>query len=273
MRARGSSVSGIDLGPGKGNSTGDFLLKGANLDRKRSIDVLIFTDSRGACLDDGGIGWAPSLFRFLETAGFSTLLAVRPRDCTVFLTLMNFLRLNGVRCDHLVAQVGLVDFTPKKADIIDDIFRQGEDSFRTTAFETERLSSYRLLSGRRERLYSIRFDTPWFRAAVADSLGRHCRRTTLIGTMEVTPYFRTERKRPPEFFPKLKESNRFLAGVAKVGRLIDYVRSPDVFMDGPNSYSSDGVHYTARGHMLTYISVLDAVLPTLVPVSRKRENT
>ncbi|MBN2452628.1 MAG: hypothetical protein JXB40_00010, partial [Candidatus Omnitrophica bacterium] len=175
---RGINVSKLDFGPGKGNSTGDLLLKGANLGGGRKIDVLIFTDSRGACLEDMDSGWASMLFSFLKDAGLSTLMAVRPRDCTVFLTLINFLRLNKLKFRHLAAHVGLVDFTPKKSEVIEDIMEQRSVFFGSARFAREKLRRYRLLSGEMENLYSIKFDTGAFRAAVAECLNRHCERTT-----------------------------------------------------------------------------------------------
>jgi hypothetical protein len=269
MNMRTMPVSVLDFGPGRGNSTGDRLLKGANLDGKTAIDVLIFTDSRGACLDDMDAGWASLLFNFLKSAGLSTLLVVRPRDCTVFLTLINFLRINGLKCDHLVAQVGLVDLTPKKTDVVADIMTQRSVFFGTMEFDTEKLSAYRLASGERENLYSVRFDSAAFKGAIADCLGRHCRRVTLVGALEVTADLKIKRKRPPEFFAKLKESNRFLAGIQKIGRNIGYIKPPDGSFYGPNTFSFDGVHYNACGHMSTYNRALKAVLDARASVLKK----
>lgn len=250
----------FNFGPGNGNSTGDFLLKSANLDVNKKIDALIFADSRGSCLEDMDVGWAPLLFDFLKKENLSVLLVVRPKDCTVFLTLMNFLRLNKLKFNYLIAQVGLVDFTPKKSEVIDDILGQREVFFNNMKFRLDKLGKYSLSSGKEEHLYSIEFNKVIFKNAIVECLKRHCKYAAFVGTLEVDSKIKIKRKRPLEFYARLKESNKFLIDLQKISKKIGYIQPFGKSFYKPNDFSYDGVHYTKSGHKLIYNSVRGIVL-------------
>lgn len=244
-------LSKINFGPGRGNSTGDLVIDAIGLpDTSRPLDLAIFTDSRGARLEDPRSGWARMLFESRRGWVSSAILAVRPRDCTVFFTLVNFLRLNGLYVKDLVIQVGLVDFTPKKMSVIDDIMAQASPYFDGTGFEIGKLSRYSLSSGETEYLHSIDMDRPDFIGSVSDCLAERCANVIMLGSNEVTPDIRIDRKRPPEFFPKIKESNEFLRKLSGECPVAKYVDPLDRAPLGADAYSTDGVHYTAEAHII-----------------------
>jgi hypothetical protein len=243
--------SAIDLnfGSGKLNTSGDLLIDACNLGYTNKIDVLMFADSRGTNINDIDNSWTRQLFNYLEKRDFSCLVAVRPRDCTVFLTLLNFLKLNNLCFNYLVAQIGFVDFTPKKSEVIDDILSQNECFCGQNEFKIEKLNKYKLLSGREDFLYSIDFNQNSFKKTIIDNIEKHFKQTFFLETLEVNQKIKLKRVRPVEFFEKLKESNIFLNDLNNMSRKVNYLQpSKDVFSN-PENFTYDGVHYTLDGHM------------------------
>jgi hypothetical protein len=183
---------------------------------------------------------------------------MRPKDCTVFLTLLNFLRANKLKFRCLVLQVGFVDFTPKKRAVINDILRQRQGHFKN-GFPVEKLGKYRLSSKKKEYLYSIDFDRPGFKREIVRTVMEYSGCTVFVGALEVDPKIRLERARPPEFYGKLADSNKFLEDLCKMGRRIYYIAPICDSRIRSGRYTYDGVHCTELGHRKVYGAVKDMI--------------
>lgn len=260
---RKTGLLNLDFGSGRENRRRDFVLRLYNPgSQKCKIKVLIFADSRGTYIKQIDASWALRLFDYLKKRGVSALLVVRPRDCTVFLTLLNFLELNKLHFNYLVSQIGLVDFTPKKAEIINDILAQKRPLFNHLRFKTERLQRYKLSNGKSEYLYSIRFDTKRFKMEIVNQIERNFKKAFFLGALEVNPMARLKRTRPAEFYRRLEETNRFLVDLQRIGKRIKCIQplSPRLYKA---NLSYDGVHYTALGHRIIESALKDTLLVSL----------
>jgi len=241
------------FGPGLENQSNDFYLK-HNIKPwdDPCFDFLIFTDSRGVSMDDPSKSWSVQLFDYLNSKGVSVLLITRPRDCTVFLTLINFLRLNSIRYRYLVGHVGFVDFTPKKKELIDDILSQKNPFFGDIDFLCEKLPRYLLLNGEYANLFSVDFNQDRYKSEIVITLLKYFEYSILVGALEFPESVRLERQRPKEFYGQLRETNKFLLELSETDENIFFV-GPAALQDGNNSsLSRDGVHFTEDGHSMLY---------------------
>ncbi|MFA5339136.1 MAG: hypothetical protein WC317_03175 [Candidatus Omnitrophota bacterium] len=258
MAKSGKKQAGLKFGPGRDNPNRDFVFRCCNLPEAGKIDVLIFSDSRSSNIKSVNDSWSMKMFRYLKDKKMSVMLVVRPKECTVFLTLVNFLKSNKLYFKHLITEIGLVDFTPKKIGIINDILDQKALYFNKTRFRTEKLSKYRLSSGESENLYSVNFNQEGFKKKIVDCIERHSKNTVLMGTLEVSPRIKIKRERPKEFFAKLKDSNRFLTDICRRSGRIKFVDPLKGSTFKPEMLSCDGVHYTRLGHMMVYKAIKEA---------------
>lgn len=239
----------FQIGPGRRNRTGDMIsLANSFYHARGEAEVLIFADSRGFFLENAEWSWSMRFLRYLTHRKKAAILIVRPRDCTVFLTLLNFLRLNKIKMKYLVAQLGLVDFTPKKWDNIEDILTQKNVFFRKNNFNEEEFSRYHLSNGRHEQLYSIRFNTLAFRTCVSRVVSQNFEKAFFIANTEINSKVCFPRPRPKEFFKQLKETNRFLRQLCRDQRQFFYLNPFQGTTFNPLSVTYDGVHYTDRAH-------------------------
>ncbi|MDD5072674.1 MAG: hypothetical protein PHO67_02305 [Candidatus Omnitrophica bacterium] len=258
MARSGKKQAGLKFGPGRDNPNRDFVFKCCNLPKKGAIDVLIFSDSRSSNIKSINDSWSMRMFRYFKDKKMSVMLVVRPKECTVFLTLVNFLESNKLYFKHLITEIGLVDFTPKKIEIINDILDQKAVYFKKARFRVERLSKYLLSNGEIKDLYSIDFNRERFKKEIADCIERHSGNAILMGTLEVSQGIKIKRNRPKEFFTKLKDSNRFLAGICGMSGRIEYLYPFEGAAYRPEKLSYDGVHYTGLGHGQIYKVIKEA---------------
>jgi hypothetical protein len=190
------------------------------------------------------------------------LYICRPKEMTIFFSLINFLSRNDIHFNHLLTNVGFVDFTPKKKNFVEDIFNQcpfhglSEDLFVS-------LGEYPLSSGKIEALYS--FNYQGLEPQIALALSSRFIKAWLIGTPEFTEKIRIERQRPREFFSQLKKTNLFLSNLSQRYDRIDYVQPFGTIPVDESVLSFDAVHFTAVGHQILYDRMVD-VLNIHVPV-------
>ena len=105
--AAGKDISGkrgsFHFGPGLDYHGDHFRILSSHAAARGDYDVLLFADSRGSAVEKPGEpSWVDLLLRDLEGRGMSFLAVTRPKDLTVFFTLLNFLALNPVRFGTLV---------------------------------------------------------------------------------------------------------------------------------------------------------------------------
>jgi hypothetical protein len=253
-------VHAFDFGPGEDNSGSDFRVLKSHMESQLDADVLIFTDSRGSAIDHtGNISncWPDQLFEHLSRHGVSVLFISRPKDITVFFSLVNFLSNNNVKFKHLITNVGFVDFTPKKISVIEDIRMQIPKAWPAYEYDLETYPPYQLSDGNLENLYSLRYDH--MRPKLCEFLKERFRRSFLIGTLECDQTIPIQRKRPDAFFKQLKVTNHFLFDLANSHHSLQFIQPLRFQEPGHPLMTYDGVHFTKLGHRI----ITDVLTPYL----------
>ena len=202
------------------------------------FDTLVFFDSRG------GVGRASdSLARkitdLLEKKGKTYLCVVRPLNLTMWATLGNFLEKNHLKFDHLITNMGFVDFTPKKYDLVLQAQEQVK-MFNEEASDGHRFVEKVLNKGHPLNLYALKYTDKYLKA-VNSFLGGF--QTLVINTPLFDDSSAIPRERPKTFYCGLKKSQMFNVSLENVS----VVNLPTI----NNEFSYDAVHYTDRG--LDYI--------------------
>jgi hypothetical protein len=199
--------------------------------------VLVFFDSRGI-----SGGWDGSLLQLvLDHLGDTPYLALaRPLEMTTWATLLNVFALNRLTPEIVITNVGLVDCTPKKRSLCDNVLEQVRFTVPDTASAPRMLEPYRLSSGAVEPLYSLDYDDGYVAALRALAAAR---RIIAIKTPLVPPSLPLERARPASFFSQLGASNAFVDAIG-----CERVELGE--FDRTQTY--DGVHWTRDANRLIF---------------------
>lgn len=217
----------------------------------------VSSTSRGHALTDARDGSiAARLSRHFRALGLRYLIVSRILENTVYFSLINFLQLNGISCKTLLTNMGLVDFTPKKKEVIEDILLQKKSALSNVDIPVERLEDYVLASGERAPLYSI--NLLGHEAAVADKLLSQCEVVYLLESTEFPPECVFQRPRPPSFYSQLKQTNTFLVGMARRSDRIKIIEPPLIHGNWAE-FSYDGIHFTADGHARVFAKIMEAI--------------
>ncbi|MCX6222359.1 MAG: hypothetical protein NTZ69_15415 [Bacteroidia bacterium] len=239
----------IQWGPGKKNEGTDFKVIASNLE-SNGFDVLIFTDSKGSSSEKAKKSWAELLFESYENLGLRVLLITRPKEMTVFFTLINFIQENKYRFNFLITNLGFVDLTPKKQSYIQDIIDQKPFIFNALHMAIVDLCEYQLNNGSIELLKTVNYTH--FQTEISKFISTHFKQSYLIGVLEFDDNIRIDRIRPKHFFLQLKQSNIFIRRIAKSSSNISYL-SPVLLEEmAPESISMDAVHLSEYGHQILY---------------------
>ena len=236
----------FNFGLGKENDNSDFYISsnmGLNL---KKYDLLLFTDSKGINLYDD-ISWTRSIIEHLKEK-YSILFISRPKEMTVFFTLINFLKLNNIKFKYLITNIGFVDTTPKKKEFINDIV--GQNPFINKVLNKRYLCDYILSSGQIAELYSLNYQNVI--EDIATYLSERFEKIFLLGTFVFTPEIKIKRKRPLEFYSQLEEANRLIKSIAKNDDNFVFVDVNKKLSDNQEKLSYDAVHFTEVGHNKVY---------------------
>lgn len=211
---------------------------------------LIFVDSRGLEGDcQIGSTW---LFKFcldLEKKGESYLAVSRPKNITIFATLINFIELNKISYENLVTNLGFVDCTPKKECFIDDIKSQLGVYF-SPGLEVSVFPEYACSDGGTSNLYSLIYDKNYLNE-LSVLLLKSFTKILLINTCLIPLEIVFGRKRPLSFYSQLNVTNELLQ---KLGSLLDSdIIDVNRFSDSLVTF--DAVHFTESGHRIMYEEV------------------
>jgi hypothetical protein len=204
------------------------------------LDLICFFDSRGISGHFEG-SLVEHLIEHAERVGLRYLMICRPLELTTWATLVNFLTLNDVTSRVLLTNMGFVDFTPKKSEILLDAMRQIEAYIGADAATSTFVEESTRLTGETIQLYAMTYGAAY---------GRHIERTlsdrraVVINSPVIDPRCVFPRPRPASFFAALKASNTFNQSLAGV----EVIDLPEF----NTSLSYDGVHYTAEGSRLIY---------------------
>ena len=204
------------------------------------VEVLVFFDSRGISGQ-----WQGSLMQLVvDDLGDTPFLALaRPLAMTTWATLLNVLVINELTPRLILTNVGLVDCTPKKRTLCDDVLEQIRFVQPGTSSRLHYLEPYVLSSGATEELYSVEYDDEYMSLL---SRRVNAQQTIAIKTPLVSPRLPIERARPATFFSQLQSSNR----------LVDAVGCQTIELgefDAGLTY--DGVHWTPDANRMIFDKV------------------
>lgn len=224
------------------NSRPDFLIK-TNCSPDK-VEVLIFFDSRGISSDYNG-SVAERIVQKLENKKERYLLVSRPLEITTWMTLYNFVRLNNIKPIKIITNMGFVDFTPKKIEVIEKSTIQYNCFFSNAEADVHFVERYPGLNGQDLELFMQHYPETF-----KDSLVTLFENTTLLvfNTPILASNYYYERARPASFFQGVKEGNEFndtLRGNVNVFN----------FKEFSNDETYDAVHYTSKGMKQLYSSI------------------
>jgi len=233
------------FGPGKDNVNNDFkVLSSANILLK-DYDLLLFTDSKGSAENQmQEKTWTEMLISNLEDKKIDFLLISRPKEMTLFFTLISFLKSNKIKFKTLITNVGFVDTTPKKEEFIDDILLQ--NPFVDKELIKFPLCEYVLSSGEKATLFSVDYSNVI--QSLSDFISNNFEHSYLLGVFEFSLNIKIIRERPKEFYSQLKEANKLIKSICSFNEKLNFVDVNQNLSFDESQFSYDAVHFTEKGH-------------------------
>ena len=223
------------------------------------INYLLFFDSRGLAIDDANNcdnALMQKMISKLETDGKSYLAICRPKNVTIFATLINFLKSNNLEFEILISNLGFVDYTPKKNSLIYDMKKQISMSYSNNVGSVS-LEKYTLANGTKEELQTLLYDNKYIQN-IQNILIKRFNKIFLLNTTNFPKSINIQRKRPGSFFEQIAKTNTLIKKIVKVDcdrmHLIDI---STVFKNNYSLYTFDAVHYTSKGHKVVYDFLLE----------------
>lgn len=218
----------------------DFLVKSSGT---YSPNYFILLDSRGISKSYSG-SLASLMIHYLESNDLSYTLLCRPVNLTTWATLLSLFQDNKLSPDRIITNVGFVDFTPKKLELICQSIRQAEYITGINSCQYQYLENYQTSSGSIP-LFSLQYPKSYL--AQINALTSRIS-TTIINTPYVDPAINFPRPRPSSFYRGISKSNSFNQNVQNA----TCVTPPPL----TNLTSYDALHYTAEGSSTIYKSIL-----------------
>lgn len=222
------------------------------------VDYLLFFDSRGLTTENNDLSLAhlKLLVENLVKNNKSVVALSRPKNLTIFSTLINFLKLHPMlKFKYLVTNVGFVDCTPKKQEFIEDIFLQsGQVRIDNNIVFLE---TYLLANEEFANLYSVDYSLNILNH-ISIVLAESFEKVYFLSTPEIDMTYNLERSRPTSFYARLKSSNELVRSIAQNIKNSHIIDIASLGKDKMVSY--DSVHYTTYGHQLIYQKIMDEIL-------------
>ena len=230
------------------NSTENkILVKGEN-----SFDFLFFFDSRAMTIDEDNHRNTTliKLLEFFEKKNISYLAISRPKNLTIFATLLNFLELNkGFKFKNLVTNLGFVDYTPKKQVNIDDMLLQ-INQFSFFDIKICEKENYILNGGECETMKILDYPDNYTQH-INKTLSEYFKNIFFVNTPIIPKDIIIERKRPNSFFEQLQTTNLFINKLESLNK-----NSSKLIDIGDISNTFDAVHFTKTGHKQVYEKII-----------------
>jgi hypothetical protein len=203
------------------------------------LEYLIFMDSRGVSSRYEN-SLADKIIHHISEKG-SYLLVCRPLELTTWATLLNFLKWNRIAPKTIVTNMGFVDFTPKKEEVLLDAKAQVDYllGINDTTIEFEEM--YTASSGIQIPLYSLTYDHRYLKEINRIALNSNL---VVLNTPAILPDLVLPRARPLSFFNGIEKGNDF-------NRRIEN----STVLELPTfdlSLTYDAVHYTDEGNRLIF---------------------
>lgn len=213
-------------------------------ENKKNYEYLLFFDSRRLTTDelDYQDTILNNLIELFKKQNITYIAISRPKNLTIFATLLNFLKLNSeLKFKNLVTNLGFVDLTPKKQSNIDDMLFQINQFYNFDGEIIEK-ENYELNGGEIESMKVLEYSTKYI-LYINSILIESFEKIFLINTPIISENIKIDRIRPKSFFEQIKLTNELIENILKLDKkyeLID-VKSVDK--------TFDAVHFNRHGHM------------------------
>lgn len=244
----------MKFGFGEKSISNENILLSSN-EQGKLIDFLLFFDSRIMTINESSYNGTiySDILNYMRNNKYTYKLISRPKNLTVFVTLINFIKLNpDLTVKTLITNLGFVDCTPKKQENIDDILLQIQQ-YSCTQNMLKEHDIYKLNSGKIEILKSIKYSEEYI-DELSDLLSRKFDKCYFINTPIVSKSIKIERERPESFFTQLQETNKLVNSIVSRNKnkfiLIDIEKIVDTY---------DGVHYTKEGHKKIFNKIKESI--------------
>jgi len=243
----------LDLGPGESSTSENSVCLSSSKELLCEYKWLIFLDSRGLERDCSlDKTWLYKLCASFDEQQASYLVISRPKNITVFATLVNFINLNDIQFKHLLTNVGFVDSTPKKDIFISDIETQINNHFN---HKQERYIFPQYLNSEEEliNLYSLIYSDNYI-SWIATFLNSSFIERYFITTPVIDSSLIFERQRPDCFYGQLKVANTIIKKVC--------TQSSSTLLDvSALSLSTfDGVHFNGCAHEMLGDNLISLII-------------
>jgi len=204
--------------------------------KNSNIDFLVFFDSRGVSSSYKN-SLADKIVKQIELNGASYLLICRPVNLTTWATLVNFIKINELSPSKIITNLGFVDFTPKKFDIINEAIEQVQFSMGKDIAFAKFAQKYMSLKNGEVDLYFTEYSNK-YKKFIEDLTKKI--ETIIINSPDVSKDICIQRPRPDSFYIGLEMANNF-------NRSIEAVEIVD-FLKFDRSLTYDAVHWTELGN-------------------------
>ncbi|TWX54055.1 hypothetical protein [Colwellia hornerae] len=231
----------LNFGVGESSTSENNICFSSSKGLLRKYEWLVFVDSRGLereCSVEET--WLYKLCKSLDLRGISYLAVSRPKNITVFATLVNFLNLNNIHFNKLLTNLGFVDCTPKKHIFIKDINEQTKEFFNED-LEVHIFPQYLDSEEEMINLYNLQYSDDYL-MEVVKHLNLSFIESYFITTPIIDSSLMFKRKRPDCFYKQLKVTNEFI-------HKINLLSNGKILKMEPLSLCTfDGVHFTESDH-------------------------
>ena len=220
----------------------DFFVRSNS--KSTTLDYLIFFDSRGLS-PDFNTSLSKMLIEKISELGKTYLLVCRPLNLTIWASLVGFINLNKLKPTKIITNMGFVDFTPKKHQILEDVVRQIDSVIGRHTAVSYFIENFASMSGEIP-LYAMSYGDAYRKAIEA-----YTEKYDLIvlNTPLTDADISIARKRPNSFFTAQAESNSFNHSIHGA-RVIDFPRFNEL-------HTYDAVHFTQRGNQVVFDRLVD----------------
>lgn len=215
--------------------------------KSNNIDYLIFFDSRGLTVNNENYENS-YLYKFLDKIkkNNKTYIAIsRPKNVTILESLINFLKNNKkFKFQILITNLGFVDYTPKKLDVINDMKLQLNNNKYMKILISDK---YTLALGSTESLYNLEYKVSYIEY-INKVLNKRFQRAYFISTPIIDENINIDRARPKSFFMQISKTNELLDNLIKINSNFFKIDISELCLNKNLKNTYDAVHYTENGH-------------------------
>lgn len=245
----------LDLKIGEPNHNQDYIFK-TNAVSIEDVEYLLIFDSRASNIRGIKPGFGEMLASALKVKQKKYLLLCRPWNLTVLFSVIGLLQKNKFQKPTLITNVGFVDCTPKKHEIINDMLAQADVCRAPFNLPLIELEEYVLSNGEKQMLYSLDYSSliDWYTEQLAVAL----KKIFWLKSFTIEPDVTFERLRPKAFFAQLHEANNLINTIACKVPDVMQIEMKHLSRHNAHEVTYDGVHLTDRGHGFVFQQFMDS---------------